>query len=44
MSSSLRDITRRHFFKDVGFGIGSLALTSLMNERLFAAASATNRG
>ena len=34
---SLRDITRRHFFKDVGFGIGSLALTSLMNERLFAA-------
>ena len=35
--TSLRDITRRHFFKDVGFGIGSLALTSLMNERLFAA-------
>jgi len=34
--SRLRDITRRHFFKDVGFGIGSLALTSLMNERLFA--------
>src|SRR6185503_17533584 len=39
--TSLRDITRRHFFKDVGFGIGSLALTSLMNERLFAAASAS---
>ena len=33
---SLRDITRRHFFKDVGFGIGSLALAALMRERLFA--------
>ena len=36
----LRDITRRHFFRDVGFGIGSLALTSLVNERLFAATPA----
>ena len=33
---SLRTITRRHFFRDVGFGIGSLALTSLLDERLFA--------
>ena len=41
MNDELRDVTRRHFFKDVGFGIGSLALTSLMNERLFAAASAS---
>jgi hypothetical protein len=38
MSNDLRDITRRHFFRDVGFGIGSLALTSLVDERLFAAA------
>ena len=44
MTNSLRDITRRHFFKDVGFGIGSLALTSLMNERLFAASSASAFG
>ena len=42
MSNSLRDITRRHFFKDVGFGIGSLALTSLMNERLFAASASAD--
>ena len=36
---TLRTITRRHFFKDAGFGIGSLALSSLVNERLFAAAA-----
>jgi len=28
--------TRRHFFQQAGFGIGSLALGSLLNERLFA--------
>lgn len=33
----IRDVTRRHFFKQTGFGIGSLALTSLLNDRLFAA-------
>ncbi|HMY77090.1 MAG TPA: DUF1501 domain-containing protein, partial [Blastocatellia bacterium] len=34
----LRDETRRHFFKQAaGFGIGSLALNSLMNSQLFAA-------
>lgn len=33
----VRDITRRHFFKQTaGFGIGSMALASLMNDRLFA--------
>ena len=32
-----RDETRRHFFREAGFGIGSLALLSLMDERLFAA-------
>ena len=35
----LRDSTRRHFFKQAGFGIGSLALASILDERLFAAAS-----
>ncbi len=31
--------TRRHFFRQSGFGIGPLALYSLLNERLFGAAS-----
>jgi hypothetical protein len=34
---AIRAITRRHFFRDAGFGIGSLALGSLVNDRLFAA-------
>ncbi|HEX9001156.1 MAG TPA: DUF1501 domain-containing protein, partial [Blastocatellia bacterium] len=39
-SNSLRDLTRRHFFKQAaGFGIGSLALSSLMNSQLLAAPS-----
>src|SRR6478672_1702942 len=33
---ALRDITRRHFFREASFGIGSVALASLMNERLLA--------
>ena len=33
----LREVTRRHFFRQAGFGIGGVALSSLMNERLFAA-------
>ena len=33
----LQRITRRHFFGSAGFGIGSLALASTMNDRLFAA-------
>ena len=33
----LRASTRRHFFKQSGFGIGSAALTSLLNNVLFAA-------
>jgi Protein of unknown function (DUF1501) len=32
----LRAITRRHFFRQSGFGIGGLALTALLDERLFA--------
>ena len=31
--------TRRHFFQQAGFGIGSLALGSLLNDRLFAQAA-----
>jgi hypothetical protein len=36
----LRTITRRHFFRQSGFGIGGMALMSLLDERLFAAAAA----
>jgi len=32
----LKQQTRRHFFSNAGFGIGSLALASVMNDRLFA--------
>ena len=35
----LKRITRRHFFKQASYGIGSLALSSLLNETLFAAAA-----
>lgn len=37
MNDHLRDITRRTFFKQVGYGIGGLALSSLLSETLFAA-------
>ena len=33
---SLKEITRRHFFREAGIGIGSVALASLLDERLFA--------
>jgi Protein of unknown function (DUF1501) len=33
---ALRDITRRHFFKRSGFGIGALALSALIDDKLFA--------
>src|SRR5215212_4386049 len=32
----LRAITRRHFFKQSGFGIGGAALSALLDDRLFA--------
>ena len=35
----LQASTRRHFFRQSGFGIGSAALTSLLNQGLFAAES-----
>jgi len=36
----LRAITRRHFFRQTGFGIGGLALSALLDERLFAGQAA----
>src|SRR2546427_12607976 len=32
----LRAVTRRHFFKQAGFGIGAAALSSLLNRYTFA--------
>lgn len=39
-TENTREITRRHFFQQTGFGIGSLALSSLLNERVFGATQA----
>ena len=36
-SERLLDITRRHFFGRAGFGIGTLALSNLLDGRLFGA-------
>ncbi len=36
---ALKDITRRHFFKSGGLGVGALALGALMNEKLFSTAA-----
>lgn len=36
-------ITRRHFFKACGYGVGILALSALLNEALFAAAQQQRR-
>jgi hypothetical protein len=36
-SDELKAVTRRHFFRQSGFGIGGMALLSLLDERLFAA-------
>ena len=33
---ALKDITRRHSFREAGFGLGTVALASLMNDRLLA--------
>src|SRR2546430_7469480 len=35
----IKGVTRRHLFKQSAYGIGSLALGSLLNETLFAAAA-----
>src|ERR671929_15251 len=39
--TNLKDCTRRHFFQSAGFGIGSIALASLTNQKLFAQAVAS---
>jgi hypothetical protein len=36
MQDLLKAVTRRYFFKEVGFGIGASALTALLNQSLFA--------
>src|SRR5436189_5842736 len=36
---TLKLVTRRQFFKDCGTGLGTLALASLLNDKLFAAAA-----
>ena len=33
---TLKAITRRHFFREAGIGVGAIALTSLLNNRLLA--------
>jgi hypothetical protein len=38
----LKQITRRHFFKQAGFSVGAMALASLLNENLFATQSTAN--
>jgi hypothetical protein len=38
-NESLRQVTRRHFFKQAGFGIGAMALSSLLNEGAIAQAN-----
>jgi hypothetical protein len=40
----LKQITRRKFFQHCGAGVGTLALASLLNEKLFAAEVATKIG
>src|SRR6476646_3828759 len=39
----LQRITRRHFFGSAGFGIGSLALASTINDKLFASDAPSGR-
>src|SRR5688572_18933725 len=36
-TETLRDVTRRHFFSRCAMGLGSVALASLLNDRIFAA-------
>jgi hypothetical protein len=43
-SEALRTMTRRHFFKESGVGIGTLALSALLDEQLFAFEPSTSSG
>jgi len=40
LDDMLRAVTRRHFFKQAGFGIGATALTTLLNRYAFGATTA----
>src|SRR5262245_63172528 len=40
----LKHRTRRQFFKDCGVGLGTIALASLLNEKLFAAPGSNSPG
>ena len=40
---ALRAVTRRHFFEQAAFGIGGLALASLMDQVVLADAGAASR-
>jgi Protein of unknown function (DUF1501) len=35
-NEKLKQLTRRHFFRQTGFGIGGMALSSLLDEKIFA--------
>ncbi len=39
LENRLKEITRRHFFKETGFSIGNIALASLLNDELFASST-----
>ena len=41
LQEALRATTRRHFFRQCGVGLGGMALTSLLGEKLFAATPAS---
>src|SRR5437764_857160 len=38
LQERLKFVTRRQFFRDCGTGLGTLALASMLNEKLFATA------
>jgi len=42
--AALQAVTRRHFFRESAIGIGSMALASLLDERLFADAPGAPKG
>ncbi|MDX2031980.1 MAG: DUF1501 domain-containing protein [Blastocatellia bacterium] len=37
--NNLQELTRRHFFRQAGFGIGAMGLSALLDEKLLAAAA-----
>ena len=43
MTDALRDLTRRHFFQTAGFGLGSIALSSLFGQEQASLSGIANR-